>query len=282
MESTKRGKRVSNHEASQTRLPNLPQELIIEIFLRSHARSLGRFRCVSKPFCSLLFDPKFTKNHVDHNDVRLRHHRLILSLNNLVAVDLYLICDHPLKQDLDFVSELKFTSDGVNSPVIFNKCYVHIFGSSNRLVCIYDAMNDVFLYNPTTLESKRLPDLPQSLRSRHLLKTWFNYGFGFDSLTNDYKVVKFVYGDDDSYVYSLKTGLWRRISNVPYKNVYFTTFVELNGAIHWISILSGEEAPNVVMAFDLKTEKFRVMSLPDLAEECDHIFRISTVGTLKG
>ncbi|KAG7547707.1 F-box domain [Arabidopsis suecica] len=303
MEATKRGRVGSNHEASPTKLPYLPQEVITEILLRSHARSLGRFRCVSKPFHSLLSDPKFAKKHLDHNAVRLGHRRLILSSNNLFAVDLDSIrdgceglkdltsveLDYPLKEDVDFLSEvykkaqLKLNPDGTYSLGIYKKRWVCFFGSSNGLVCMANilSLNDVFLYNPTTGECKRVPDLPESLRSKSN-KTSFSYGFGFDSQTNDYKVVKFIDGNDN-YVYSLKTDSWRRICNMPYKDVCFTTSVELNGAIHWISILSGGvTTQQVVTAFDLTTEKFRVMSLPDLAEECKHIFQRSKVGILKG
>ncbi|CAH8276784.1 unnamed protein product [Arabidopsis lyrata] len=303
MEATKRGRVGTHHEASPTKLPYLPQEVITEILLRSHARSLGRFRCVSKPFHSLLSDPKFAKKHLDHNAVRLGHRRLILPFNNLFAVDLDSIrdgcegikdltaveLDYPLKEDVDFLSELykkaelKSNSDGIHSSGKYKKRWVRFFGSSNGLLCMANILllNDVFLYNPTTGESKKLPDLPESLRSKST-KTLFSYGFGFDSLNNDFKVVKFIDGNDN-YVYSLKTDSWRRICNMPYKDVCFFTSVELNGAIHWISIpRRGETSQKVVTAFDLTTEKFRVMSLPDLAEECEHIYPKSKVGILKG
>ncbi|XP_010451556.1 PREDICTED: F-box/kelch-repeat protein At3g06240-like [Camelina sativa] len=142
--------------------------------------------------------------------------------------------------------------------------------------------SDVFLYNPTTGESKRIPDVPEYLRSSSSVTwSWFSYGFGFDPLTNDYKVVKFNV-DNDNYVYSLKKDSWRRICNIPCRRVYSRTSVELNGAIHWISLISGGESPKVVTAFDLNTEKLRHMPLPDLTEECDHIYGGYTVGTVKG
>ncbi|XP_010451545.1 PREDICTED: F-box/kelch-repeat protein At3g06240-like [Camelina sativa] len=277
-----RGKGGSNHEASPTKLPYLPGELITEIFLRSHARSLGRFRCLSKPFHSLLSDPNFAKKHVDHNTVRFGHRRLILSsnsslnlygllsdpkftimhldhnavrsrhrrpCNNLFAVDFdsirdgcggirdltAVVLDDPLKED---EYDLK-----LDSGVIYRTSSVYISGSSNGLVLVRMASNanGVFLCNPTTGESKRLPDVPEYLRSSSS-ETWFSYGFGFDSLTNDYKVVNCIDHGNDYYVYSLKKDSWRRrICNIPYTGVSLTSSVELNGAIHWISLISGEE-----------------------------------------
>ncbi|XP_010436616.1 PREDICTED: F-box/kelch-repeat protein At3g06240-like [Camelina sativa] len=309
-----RGKGGSNHEVSPTKLPYLPRELITEIFLRSHARSLGRFRCLSKPFLALLSDPNFARKHVDHNTVRFGHRRLILSstnnlnlydllsdrnavrwghrrpCNNLLAVDFdsirddcggnrdltAVVLDNLLKED---EYDLK-----LDSGVISRTSSVYISVSSNGLVFVHMASNasDVFLYNPTTGESKRIPDVPEYLRSSSSVTwSWFSYGFGFDPLTNDYKVVRFNV-DNDNYVYSLKKDSWRRICNIPCRRVYSRTSVELNGSIHWISLISGGESQKVVMAFDLNTEKLRLMPLPDLTEECDHIYGGYTVGTLKG
>ncbi|XP_010436617.1 PREDICTED: F-box/kelch-repeat protein At3g06240-like [Camelina sativa] len=86
----------------------------------------------------------------------------------------------------------------------------------------------------------------------------------------------------DNYVYSLKTDSWRRICNMPYKEVRFTSSVELNGAIHWIPVLGGVETQNEVTAFDLNTKKLRVMSIPDLGEGCEHNYGRCIVSTLTG
>ncbi|XP_010451546.1 PREDICTED: F-box/kelch-repeat protein At3g06240-like [Camelina sativa] len=285
------GEEGSNDKALPMKFPYLPQDMITEILLRLDARSLGRFRCVSKPFCSLLSDPTFAKKHVDHNTVRFGHRRLIISsYNNLYAVncdsirdgrggirDLTAVeLDYPLKEDELFLSKLKpkvvynFKSNR-NFRNTYYTTYtrrpVHIFGSSNG-----------------KLESKKLPYVVGQSRRSTVSKSGFSYGFGFDSLTNDYKVVKLFDCSEnvDNYVYSLKTDSWRRICNMPYKEVPFTSSVELNGSIHWIPVLGGEETQNEVTAFDLNTEKLRVISIPDLGEGCEHNYGRCIVSTLKG
>lgn len=321
MEATKSendaGEETSNHEGSPES-PSLPQEVFTEILLRSPARSVGRFRCVSKAFCSLLSHPKFAKSHLDlilRNDaVRSRNRRLILSLNNLFAVgfdsiggggegtsDLTAVeLDYPFKEDLDLLSETKretvtfrlwggtemttFDSDS-DSP---KRSWVDIVGSSNGLVCISSDEDIAFLFNPTTGESKRIPDLPESLSSKSVDEELVEIeilGFGFDALTDDYKVVKFVAsndGDLNAYLYSLRGDSWRRISDLRYRHVHPRSGVHLNGAVHWIVKLEQGQNERVIAAFDLETDKFREVSLPGEAEDCDHMFMKLEVGILKG
>lgn len=67
----------------------------------------------------------------------------------------------------------------------------------------------VLLYNPTTRESKLLPAESTETVKRYREK-FISYGFGFDHLTNDYKVVKLVADSNNllyACVYSLKSRL---------------------------------------------------------------------------
>ncbi|CAN6809537.1 unnamed protein product, partial [Brassica oleracea] len=62
---------------------------IREILLRLPAKSIGRFRCVSKLFCSLSSDQGFAKSHLDLTI----HRKLIISGHNLYALDFDGIAD---------------------------------------------------------------------------------------------------------------------------------------------------------------------------------------------
>lgn len=300
----------------------LPPEIIREILLRLPAKSIGRFRCVSKLFRSLSSDPRFAKSHLDltlRNDyVRSLHRKLIVSSHNLYSLDFDSIgegirelaaveLNYPLKDDPSIFSEMirNYVRDhlyGGGSEVdeddrrvmlnlnakSYRRNWVEIIGSSNGLVCISPGEGAVFLYNPTTGDSKRLPEtLP--LRSVQYGRDHFQtYGFGFDfdDLTHDYKVVKLVAISDDvldASVYSLKADSWRRICNLNYQHNdgFYTSGVHFNGAIHWV-FTEGSHYQRVVAAFDLQTEEFREMSLPIEAEDCPHDFRNFVVGSLNG
>lgn len=66
-----------------TELPNLPMEIIREILAWLPVKPLCRFRCVSKSWNSLTFDPQFVKMHfnkaLEHEDVLRQRRRVIVT-----------------------------------------------------------------------------------------------------------------------------------------------------------------------------------------------------------
>ncbi|XP_010546897.1 PREDICTED: F-box/kelch-repeat protein At3g06240-like [Tarenaya hassleriana] len=306
METAKRARRRDDYDerrgdALPPELPCLPPEMIREILLRLPAKSIAGSRSVSKLFRSLSSDPAFAKTHLD---LSLRNEafpsgrtRLIVPCHNLYTVDFDSICDgcdgirdvdaveihYPLKDQLS----LLYSEDEDKYPDMVDPAYernpVAIFGSCNGLVCISPDEGALFLINPTTGESKRIPDLPESLRlgSRGLA-----FGFWFDSVADDYKVVTLVVRDDvlNAVVYSLKTDSWKRVSDLRY-NVGFNfhrSGVLVNGVLHWIVKLLEDHDRPFVVAFDTMSEQFRDMPLPDEAEGCPHSSKSFEVGKLNG
>ncbi|KAI8566692.1 hypothetical protein RHMOL_Rhmol02G0062000 [Rhododendron molle] len=61
-------------------LPNLPNEINVEILLRLPVKSLLRFRCACKSWRSLISDPKFVKTHLSlaSSNIGYTHHRVLL------------------------------------------------------------------------------------------------------------------------------------------------------------------------------------------------------------
>ncbi|XP_021861186.1 putative F-box protein At1g31072 [Spinacia oleracea] len=49
----------------EEQLQMLPEEMIVEVFLRLPAKSVGRFRCVSHRWNYLLTQPQFIKSHLN-------------------------------------------------------------------------------------------------------------------------------------------------------------------------------------------------------------------------
>ncbi|OMO53805.1 hypothetical protein CCACVL1_28330 [Corchorus capsularis] len=134
-------------------------------------------------------------------------------------------------------------------------------GSCNGLVCIAPDEDTLFLFNPSTRESKRIPDPPSGL-ARDGLSV---YGFGFDFGNDDYKVVKL--GCGTVCVYSLRTDSWGKVGNFPFDDNVYESGVLLNENIHWMA--SRGEGANyecVVAAFSLEKEVFWDMRAPDTVD----------------
>ncbi|XP_059647285.1 F-box/kelch-repeat protein At3g06240-like isoform X2 [Cornus florida] len=239
----------------------LPQELLIDILSRLPAKSLCRFKCVSKPWLTLISDPHFAQTHLNRN----KPQRVILLSDYLYSVD----CDETSDSASVMATKLDFP------PIDYPNELIDILGSWNGLILIANEENAKFLLNPTTRESKKLPKSPFALDP---FSSYTMYGLGYDSSTDDYKVLSVAYNardedDDDEEekecadtfvsVFSLKTGAWRRIQDVPYDHSSLEPYslVLVNGSIHWLTCRSSDYS-SVIAAFDVAEEKFRDVPAP--------------------
>ncbi|GKB01307.1 putative F-box domain-containing protein [Tanacetum coccineum] len=166
-------------------------------------------------------------------------------------------------------------------------CFVNMMvGSSNGLVCISPYLAEFLVTNPSTREVKQLPTLPYRNRSK------LCWGFGYDSSTDDYKLV--VGANQDSHlmrfqVLSLKSNQWKFLGelNYDYYCRHGPGFL-YNGALHWFMDDPNNSMNKVILAFDLSLEKFKEIPPPDdttyvcdyrtklgIFEECLCVFRIA-------
>ncbi|CAA0835970.1 F-box protein [Striga hermonthica] len=128
------------------------------------------------------------------------------------------------------------------------------YAASNRLILllydnIYGKDPDIpqeALWNPTTNELKILPPSPATLDPRYKKRIYNNFGFGYDSTSDDYKVIIFLQRSDHDLkkrcslavaeLYSLKTNSWKRVSFCPYTfHPSADAFVKIhvNGTYYW-------------------------------------------------
>ncbi|GMP53689.1 hypothetical protein CsSME_00019084 [Camellia sinensis var. sinensis] len=104
----------------------------------------------------------------------------------------------------------------------------------------------------------------------------FVFGFGFDRISNDYKVVKIGYLNDlktrgsvlcKMELYALSTLSWRPICVVDFRfELSINTWsVFVNGAVHWVAFDPAKERGFgiLIVAFDMGNEVFREMALPN-------------------
>ncbi|XP_076948186.1 F-box/kelch-repeat protein At3g23880-like [Bidens hawaiensis] len=131
-----------------------------------------------------------------------------------------------------------------------------IVGCCNGLACIVVHKDVLFIWNPSTRKSYRLPPTGTS---RNPFGWYVLYGFGYDESTDDYKVVELsnCYIDQcETFVkiYSLKSGNWKEIDVFS----HVCSFVDFgkfsNGALHWAA--SKDLGPRIIVSLDLEKETY--------------------------
>ena len=90
-------------------------------------------------------------------------------------------------------------------------------------------------------------------------------GFGFDSVSNDYKAIRILMVVDEDVetwdeveIYSLRFGSWRQLDlGVPLRICEDLRSVALNGVFLWYS------NDEIIVAFDFGNEEFQMMLFPN-------------------
>lgn len=230
----------------------LPPEILTDIFTRLPVTSIGKCRCLSKPWSSLLSTPQFIKSHLN----RKPYHESLLLVSPSHSI--HTITD---ARYADVSTKLELLGD-----------WSEVVGSCNGLVLLVNDEEEKFLVNPVTLEQVEIGESPQALDRDESFRM---YGFGYDSCSDDYKIVTLSYNDTfnehepdcvDTFVdvYSVKRGSWRRVDSSPYDHavpeIWPGAFV--NGAIHWLASSREPGFYSVIAAFDLADEAFRQLPAP--------------------
>ncbi|RHN72952.1 putative F-box domain-containing protein [Medicago truncatula] len=232
----------------------LPSEILTEIFSRLHPQSLLRFRSTSKSLKSIIDSHNFTNLHLknSHNfNLILRHNTNLYQLHfpNLTT-------PLPLHHPLSYTKRIT------------------LFGSCNGLICISSNTETAF-WNPNIRKHQIIPNLPVSIPQSEtkIHYAFFTYGFGFDPLSSDYKLIRISWFVDlqnstfDSYVrlFTSKTNSWKVLPSIDYVLCYALTMgVFVENSLHWITVKNPDGLhPRLIVAFNLTLELFNEVPFPD-------------------
>ncbi|XP_006360353.1 F-box/kelch-repeat protein At3g23880-like [Solanum tuberosum] len=267
-QNSKRSKPINQSQFPSTSMqdstfttPNLPEELITEILKRVPVKSLLQFRCVSKSWLGIISSSDFVKTHLSlsANDKEYKHHRLMLSFvqpeYNLKDCSLGSLLYGSVTEAFDLDYPMK-------NPVKS----VWIVGSVNGLICVAIEENDLFIWNPSIRKFKRLPDSRPTLRCGY----YFMYGFGYDEVHDDYKVVGIfcIFGAGGSYdvevkIYGLKSDSWRNVDDFQGGVLLNDSGKFVKGKLHWATTARlGEYNGWDIISIDLKDEKWGKIEQP--------------------
>ncbi|GMN61578.1 hypothetical protein TIFTF001_030663 [Ficus carica] len=247
---------------------NLPEELLVEILSRLAPESLMRLKCASKSWYvfikNLVKDPKFVAKHLQNSmsstymifsgnhycDCNVRTPKCSEVMFSLLDVFCGDNADGQICVVTEDLSSLRIPINSYLSEYVWRY-------HCNGIFCLVDSCNyayAIILCNPAINEFKLLPKPSHVCRSPGV-------GFGYDSGTNDYKVVVFGYDNLKRFtaeVYSLNTHSWREIVfglDVDCMPDSPTT-VYLKGVFYWLSW------KRIILSFDMCSEVRHSILMP--------------------
>ncbi|KAL4588328.1 hypothetical protein LXL04_001212 [Taraxacum kok-saghyz] len=225
-----------------------------EIMKRLPVKSLVQFRCVSKAWKSLIDSSDFIAAHSLRRHTQ--PHYLLLS-----------ICVYPLDVSRCYTDDDTFpqqTSVPTLPLSVKQLPCPFLVGSSQGLLCFLGSLlvfvsRTVVLWNPSIRKSiaVHVPDIGVGP---------FTFGFGVCPVTNDPKILAMIQLSE-FMIYTLNTGKWRILStNLPSKRtggLFFSVITDR--FIYWHVLLNDL---NLILSFDLISESFELIDLPDSLARC--------------
>ncbi|KAK4798763.1 hypothetical protein SAY86_031089 [Trapa natans] len=251
----------------------IPQDILTEILLRLPVKSLVRFRSVSGSWNSLITSQRFVTLHlkrsVESGNSFILHRNCLMSFSGK---------HHWHNSNTVYSDDVESLTKGhaVDFPMDKKYCNYRDVGACNGLICFshhsaVDSTNSpehIVLWNPSIRTCFLVP-------SWRLSSEWENYictfGFGFDSYSNQFKVVKLSYSAlqilhcssaPKVEIFVLGTNEWRTVNTyVPFVIQKHSSRVYIHGAVHWIGQRSSDQA-RVIVVFDVHEEVFREFEIP--------------------
>ncbi|XP_054778146.1 F-box/kelch-repeat protein At3g23880-like [Prosopis cineraria] len=253
---------VENPEKKADR-PPLPRHIIVNILKRLPVKSLIQFQCVCKDWKNLIKSQSFIEIHLHHSCHQ--NSSLILGWQHSRSFQMQVgLLNHNVQ-----LLEVQ------TSPLI-NWIFAKIFGSSNGLLCVRIAGDNVgprpiLLWNPAIRDQVR----KVRVRPRTSIDSEgedYILGFGFSPVDNDYKIVrikipKYQLVVSPMEVYSLNSGSWKEVEFVNSEGMTIRCLrnVTVNGVMFWIGGKQEVNDDYTLLSFDLSKEEWTMIPMPDLS-----------------
>ncbi|XP_074265235.1 F-box/kelch-repeat protein At3g06240-like [Silene latifolia] len=263
----------------------IPPEILTQILVNLPAKSLLKFRCVCKTWCSIIHNPDFVSIH--HQFCKNNNSNLIklLDLECLVPPRGYSGCLLALRKS-DKRRKIGQIFKSNETYYLHGTCHSLLFVSPSKAL-FYGWFR---LCNPSIRKSLRLPLCPLlSCSGYH----YFTFVLGFAANTGDYKVIAISFESNLDVeipkkrvmVYTLSDHQWAARDNgldnidcLRYEHL-FGPYYFCEGAAHWLGkdpyedTSNQDDKPTHLVSLDFDTESFTFLELPHALDEVDTISR---------
>lgn len=256
-----------------------PSDMLASIFERLPVKSLTRFKSLSNGCRDMISESKFIKNHRTNMASKEGHQDFILWRPHVPYAEQFPRSRFPYGRRRVVRAEI------LAPPPAPEEERLGLYPSSkvpiecDGLLCI-PLEHNVIVWNPATKAHRTIP-APNEL-GRTL-------GFGYDSATDDYKVVNIhpqISGYQPTLIQTLrlKTGSWTIAKNMVRHsfNAGWQPTETIDGCIYWICekrehIWSSDAL--FIASFDLEEDKMREVAFPD-----NRILRntVCALGSMRG
>ncbi|WRX24273.1 F-box domain - like 10 [Theobroma cacao] len=261
-----------------------PKDLLLSILATLPAKSLLRFKCVSMHWRSLIINPYFIEQHLEKQQKKdypqlvfaSRASKPDMVLESMAIVDVEVGDEEGTKVRKGFRRS--------SSSICHLPC-AHCFlsNSCDGILCFF-GITSVFVYNPGTREFRTVkmqkkgfsPVFSSSVDFFvRIFPKDFLVGFGRDQVTKECKIIRLFTPKEETDIHECEVftlssdagASWRGLGEVAYFIRAAQLPVYLNGALHWILDIRHANPSEVIVSFDLHTEKFQAISHPSCYSE---------------
>ncbi|KAG7565399.1 F-box-like domain superfamily [Arabidopsis suecica] len=238
-------------------LPEIPEELLIDILIRLPTKSLMRFKCVSKLWLSLITSRYFTNRFLKPSSPSCLFAYFVDSENqsNYVLLKSSLFSSSHDRSDIS----LSVIDQHSTIPIMGG----YLVNAARGLLC-YRTGRRVIVCNPNTRQVVELP----IMRSKTNVWNWF----GHDPLHDEYKVLSLFWDVNKeqrvvrSELQVLVLGVgssWRTTQShhTPHRPFRpYSKGMTINGVLYYIAWTDANRC--VLMSFDLSSDDFNLIELP--------------------
>ncbi|KAK8334352.1 hypothetical protein V6Z11_A10G270500 [Gossypium hirsutum] len=221
----------------------------MEILSKLPVKSLTRFNCVCKYWCSSFQTPHFTSNNY-HNNLENDNLNLILSRCDGNTFQPY-FSQLSTEKDQNYIAK-----QNIDLP-FFKNDIPSVYGACHGLLCLLDPSTDkAAIWNPSTREFKILP--PSSIQRPPYFSPFEETYLTLDDIAFTTLLLEeqphphFMYQVE---LYSLRSNSWKEIPSPDYTPTYTTL-----GNNYTRAYL---DFRGLILSFDMGNEKFSILPIPE-------------------